>query len=257
MVKDIRIIAGYNKDGIVEPFDELVFTPGETISIMGSTGSGKTALITDIELLSQGDSVTKRKVLIDGKVPPDEVRYNPAYKPIVMITQNTKCFSDLFVDEFLQIHARARGVNDQSIVNETIFMANMFTGEAIKESNRVTELSGGQTRSLLIADAIKIGNAPIVLLDEIENAGINKAEITRCIRDNNKVIVFVTHDPAIALQTEKRIIMKNGSVSKIIERSDYEIGILQEVLRMDRIMLNLRDLLRAGETFNTDLASLI
>jgi len=36
----------------------------------------------------------------------------------------------------------------------------------------MTQLSGGQIRSLMVADAILISNTPIILLDEVENAGI-------------------------------------------------------------------------------------
>jgi len=247
MDKEICIIAGVNKDGEYESFGQIHLKVGETISVMGSTGSGKTALITDIELLSQGDSVTKRKILLDGKIPSDDIRYNPTYKPIAMISQNTKCFSDLFVTEFLEIHARARGISVHSVADETLNLANQFTGEAIKGANRVTELSGGQTRSLLIADAITIGAAPIILLDEIENAGINKNEIMKIVKSVNKLIIFVTHDPVVALQTEKRIVMKNGSIDKIISRTPIEEKIMEDIVKIDKNMVKLRNSLRAGE----------
>jgi hypothetical protein len=39
-------------------------------------------------------------VLINGETPPEEIRYNPALKPIAMITQNTKCFADLDTKNF-------------------------------------------------------------------------------------------------------------------------------------------------------------
>ena len=167
MISELTVISGRDKSGNDENFTELTLEAGETISIVGPTGSGKTALITDIELLAQGDTATKRRILIDQKVPDEAIRYNPALKPIAMITQNTKCFADLPVWEFLQIHARARGIQDPGIIADTIEVANIFTGEKITENYKVTTLSGGQTRSLLIADAILIGAAPIILLDEI------------------------------------------------------------------------------------------
>ena len=49
-------------------------------------------------------------------------------------------------------------------------------GEPIALESRMTELSGGQTRALLIADATIICNTPIVLLDEVENAGIHPGQ---------------------------------------------------------------------------------
>ena len=71
------------------------------------------------------------------------------------------------VGEFLTIHAKVRGaVNINEVVEETIEFANKLTGEAIIKETAMTELSGGQTRSLLIADAVVIGNSPIILLDQ-------------------------------------------------------------------------------------------
>ena len=57
-----------------------------------------------------------------------------------------------------------------AFINNSTKFANKLTGEAIIKETAMTELSGGQTRSLLIADAVVIGNSPIILLDEIENA---------------------------------------------------------------------------------------
>ena len=77
----------------------------------------------------------------------------------------------------------------------TILFANQLTGEAIIQETAMTELSGGQTRSLLIADAVVIGNSPIILLDEIENAGIHKTKALELLKKYDKLFVFVTHDP--------------------------------------------------------------
>jgi ABC-type lipoprotein export system ATPase subunit len=256
MIQEITILPGFDKNGLRESFNELTLRAGETVSIVGPTGSGKTALISDIELLAQEDTATKRKVLINGEVPDEHTRYNPALKPIAMITQNTKCFADLSVAEFLQIHARARQIHDDLIIEETIALANNFTGEKIKADNRVTTLSGGQTRSLLIADAILIGAAPIILLDEIENAGIFKQEVVELIAGSGKVIVFVTHDPVIALHTDRRIIMENGAIKGILGRDETEIHVAHNLIVLDQRIGAIREELRAGKIISRELALL-
>lgn len=256
MIREITILPGFDKDGSREGFNELNLKAGETVSIVGPTGSGKTALISDIELLAQGDTATKRKVLINGMIPDEQTRYNPAMKPIAMITQNTKCFADLTVAEFLEIHARARKIENDSINEETIVLANNFTGEKIYAGNRVTTLSGGQTRSLLIADAILIGAAPIILLDEIENAGIFKQEVIELIVDSGKVIVFVTHDPVIALHTDRRIIMENGAIKGILGRDESEIHVARNLIVLDQRIGAIREELRAGKVISNELALL-
>ena len=112
---------------------------------------------------------------------------------------------------------------------------------------RMTALSGGQTRSLLIADAILIGQTPILLLDEIENAGINKERVITCLREYKKAVIFVTHDPYLALITDRRIIMKNGAVSALLEPDGSERGIIETVTGMDARLWDLRERIRNGE----------
>jgi len=253
MIKTITILPGLDKEGGKENYQYLTLTAGETVSIVGPTGSGKTAFISDIELLAQGDTSTGRRILINGKVPSNEVRYNPALKPIAMITQNTKCFTDLSTEEFLKIHARARKIKDNKVIMKTIDLANKFTGEKIDKETRVTVLSGGQTRSLLIADAILIGAAPIILLDEIENAGIFKQEVIDIIKNTSKIIIFVTHDPVIALLSKKRIIMENGAVKKVLCQNEFETRAAENLLELDKRVGFIREELRAGHEITKDL----
>ncbi|MFY9174986.1 MAG: ATP-binding cassette domain-containing protein [Peptococcia bacterium] len=252
MIKEISILPGKDKNNKAENFEPITLVAGETISIVGPTGSGKTAFITDIELLAQRDTATQRQILINGEIPSAEIRYDPALKPIAMITQNTKCFADLTVREFLGIHARARKIRDTTIIDQTIAIANKFTGEKIGPDHRVTILSGGQTRSLMIADALLIGAAPIILLDEIENAGIFKQEVIDIIGTTEKIIIFVTHDPVIALLTKKRIIMSNGAVSKVLTQNDTETGAAKNLIELDKRMGVIRENLRAGLFITTD-----
>ena len=83
-------------------------------------------------------------------------------------------------------------------IERTLSFANQLTGEPIALESRMTELSGGQTRALLIADATIICNTPIVLLDEVENAGIHRTRAVQLLRQYHKIFIFVTHDPRIA-----------------------------------------------------------
>jgi ABC-type lipoprotein export system ATPase subunit len=224
---------------------------------VGPTGSGKTAFINDIELLAQDDTITGRKIMINGAPPSEGYRHNPAKKPITMITQNTKCFTDLTVEEFILTHARARNKPEYKIVSNTIDMANEFTGEKISGAMRVTSLSGGQTRSLMISDAINVGAAPIILLDEVENAGIYKHKVVDIIRRTDKIIIFVTHDPVIALLTDRRIVMRNGAVTKVIRQSRAEVWAAKILIDLDQKMGIIREELRQGNTISEETINLV
>ena len=95
-------------------------------------------------------------------------------------------------------------------MQQAIEFANKLTGEPIDLDNRMTELSGGQTRALLIADATVICSTPMVLLDEVENAGIHRTRAVQLLRQYRKIFIFVTHDPRIALLSDFRIVMQGG-----------------------------------------------
>jgi len=243
----ITILPGRAKDGTPEAFSDITLKPGDTVSIVVSTGSGKTAFINDIEVFARRDTVTGRSILINGNIPPDDMVRDPAKKPIALITQNTKCLADLTVQAFLEMHAKARKIDVRSVIDETIRLSNEFTGEKIAGPMRMTALSGGQTRSLLIADAITISSAPIILLDEVESGGIFKEKVMASLKSRGKAVLFVTHDPIIALLADRRIVMKNGAVEKVITPDGREDETLAEISAMDTVLSAMRERLRAGE----------
>ncbi|MGA2698650.1 MAG: ATP-binding cassette domain-containing protein [Methanoregula sp.] len=244
---EIIILPGTSRYGEKEGFDRIVIRPGDTLSIVGPTGSGKSAFINDIEVLAQDDTATGRSILVNGEEPSEELVRDPAKKPIALITQSTQVIADLTVTRFLALHIQARDTSAQDLIARTIALANEFTGEKIADSTRMTSLSGGQTRSLLIADAILIGQTPILLLDEIENAGINKERVITCLREYQKAVIFVTHDPYLALITDRRIVMKNGAVSGVLEPGNRERDIIGTVSGMDAFLWDLREKIRGGE----------
>lgn len=243
----ITILPGKTRDGNKEKYNSITIHPGDTISIVGPTGSGKTALINDIEIFAQNDTVTGRKILINGEEPDEMIIMDPAKKPISMITQNTKCLADLNVNEFLSMHIRSRKLNDEGILEKTIALANEFTGEKIAGDMRMSSLSGGQTRSIFIADAVVISSTPILLIDEIENAGIFKERVIEKLKNEKKAILFVTHDPYVALLTDKRIVMRNGAIEKILIPNGAEKSTLSRIEEMDCVMTNFRERIRSGE----------
>jgi ABC-type lipoprotein export system ATPase subunit len=253
MVHKISILSGHGRNSRPETFGRIDMTMGQVVSIVGPTGSGKTTLINDIELFADRDTPTGRRILINDQPAPPEFRYNPARNPIALITQHTSFLSDLPVREFLLTHSRVRTGGDESplLVAQAIEFANKLTGEPIDLDNRMTELSGGQTRALLIADATVICSTPVVLLDEVENAGIHRTRAVQLLREYQKIFIFVTHDPRIALLSDFRIIMQGGCVTRVLSTNDEERDVSVHVNRLDDALSSLRDRLRQGLRLTT------
>jgi ABC-type lipoprotein export system ATPase subunit len=250
MIETISILGGHGKTGEPEPVQRIDLRMGDVLSIVGPTGSGKTTFINDIELFADANTPTGRRVLINGARPPAEYREEPSRNPIALITQHTTFLSDLPVREFLVTHARIRSgarAQIEELLERTLSFANQLTGEPILIDSRMTELSGGQTRSLLIADATIICNTPIVLLDEVENAGIHRTRALELLREYRKIFIFVTHDPRIALLSDSRIVMKNGTMVQVLHTDEGERKFSAKVSRLDDMLARLRDKIRWGE----------
>lgn len=250
MIDTITILGGHGKTGCPEPVQRIDFKMGDVVSVVGPTGSGKTTLINDIELFADANTPTGRRILINGVRPPLEYRDDPAYNPIALITQHTTFLSDLSVQDFLNTHARIRSADSSqrdTVVQRTLAFANQLTGEPVAIASRMTELSGGQTRALLIADATIICNTPIVLLDEVENAGIHRTRALELLRQYRKIFIFVTHDPRIALLSDYRIVMQGGQITQVLYTDDAEREFSVMVSRLDDTLSRLRDRIRQGE----------
>jgi ABC-type lipoprotein export system ATPase subunit len=249
VIEAITILGGHGKSGEPEAVQRIDLRMGDVVSIVGPTGSGKTTLINDIELFADANTPTGRRILINGVRPPAEYRDDPARNPIALITQHTTFLSDLPVREFLMTHARIRssaGSQIEGMLERTLGFANQLTGEPILVDSRMTELSGGQTRALLIADATIICNTPIVLLDEVENAGIHRTRALELLREYRKIFIFVTHDPRIALLSDYRIVMQGGTVTKVLHTDAEEREFSVKVSHLDDLLSRLRNTIRSG-----------
>ena len=246
-VQSLTILPGHHKNGEKEAFS-VDLKKGEITAIVGPTGSGKSRLLGDIESLAQGDTPTGRKILLDGQIPNDEERFSTEGRFIAQLSQNMNFVMDLSVEDFLTMHAESRMVDEVSHIVQKIYdTANILAGETFSKITPVTELSGGQSRALMIADTALLSPAPVVLIDEIENAGVDKIRSLDLLVSNNKIVLISTHDPLLALSADQRLIIKNGGISKRLKTTDDEKKHLKFLENMDRKITILRDQLRMGE----------
>ena len=247
-INSLTILPGFNKSKEAEGFKEFTIKKSEIVSIVGPTGSGKSRLLADIEWTAQNDTPTGRSILINGEKPDMKWRFSSNNKLVAQLSQNMNFVMDLTVREFLELHAQSRLVEDvEATTNKIIQAANKLAGEQFDLETPVTALSGGQSRALMIADTAILSSSPIVLIDEIENAGIDRKKALDLLVSEDKIVLMATHDPTLALIADKRIIIRNGGIADIIETSQEEKEILNKLEEMDTYIQGMRSKLRAGQ----------
>lgn len=246
-MESITIVGGRDKSGNPEDV-RVTVRRGETLSIVGPTGSGKSCLLGDIESLAQGDTPTGRTILMDGKIPDEETRFELEGRLVAQLSQNMNFVMDLNVRDFLEMHARSRmSENPEEIVAQCFACANELAGEEFTMDTRVTQLSGGQSRALMIADTAFMSSSPIVLIDEIENAGIDRKRAIAILAGNDKMVFLSTHDPLLALSADRRIVVRNGGIVAVLDALEEERESLGYIEELDRKIMDIRTRLRRGE----------
>lgn len=247
-VDTLTIRGGHDKHGQPEPVQELTIRRGEVVCVVGPTGSGKSRLLADIEWVAQGDTPTGRQVLLDGRVPEADWRFSADRKLVAQLSQNMNFVMDLSVEDFLALHAESRGVQDAEAVIERLWtQANALAGEPFARDTPVTSLSGGQSRALMIADTAILSRSPIVLIDEIENAGIDRQRALSLLLEEEKIVLLATHDPILALSGQRRIVLGQGAMQKVLVPTEAEQRSAKHLQQVDAQLMAFRQRLRAGE----------
>ena len=254
-VESLTILPGHDKNGVPDQFEKLQLIPSQIISIVGPTGSGKSRLLADIEWTAQGDTPTGRSIQINDAAPDPKWRYSSQNKLVAQLSQNMNFVMDLSVGEFLEMHAQSRmAENVEEMCRKILEAANHLAGESFKKDTPVTSLSGGQSRALMIADTAILSASPIVLIDEIENAGIDRRKALDLLVAQDKIVLMATHDPLLALMADKRIVIKNGGIHKVMVTTEEEKEVLAKLDQIDVIMQNARQQLRSGEYLSVQMS---
>lgn len=109
----------------------------------------------------------------------------------------------------------------------------------------ITESAGLCNRCSPYLAEIK-GVSPIVLIDEIENAGIDREKALRLLVSEDKIVLMATHDPLLALMADHRIVIKNGGIHEVLETTEEEKELLKRLTKMDAAIQEIRQSLRRG-----------
>lgn len=243
----MTLTAGRDKSGRPEAGD-VMFRSGEITALLGPTGSGKSRFLSDIESLACGDTPTGRTLLLDGRAPDADERFELQGRLVAQLTQNMNFVLDMNVRDFVLAHAMSREVADpEAAARRVLDAANALAGEPFGPGAQLTQLSGGQSRALMIADTALLSWSPVLLIDEIENAGVDKRRALDLLLASDKIIVIATHDPVLALSADRRLVFEHGAVRSVQTRTGSEEAILTRLEHMEVEISRVRAMLRAGE----------
>ncbi len=247
----LEIRSGRGKDGRSEPVESILIRAGEVISVVGPTGSGKSRLLEDIECLAQGDTPTGRIILPDGQIPEKGVRFSLDRKLVAQISQNMNFVLDATAYDFIRLHGESRLIRSpEETAKEVVELANELAGETFRGTTPLTSLSGGQSRALMIADTACLSRSPIVLIDEIENAGVDRKRALELLVKREKMVFLATHDPLLALMADRRIVINGGAMTRLLSTDGKEREALSELEKADALLSGARERLRRGETLS-------
>lgn len=187
---------------------------GEFITILGSSGCGKTTLLRIIAGLIDADG---GNVCIDGE---DVTEVPPEKRPVNTVFQNYALFPHMTVAENVGYSLKLRGVKKDIIADEVSRVLSLVRMSGY-EKRRPHELSGGQKQRVAIARAV-IAEPKVLLLDE--PLGALDLKLRRQMQTELKAIqselgitfVYITHDQEEALNMSSRVaVMRDGVFEQI------------------------------------------
>jgi len=194
----------------------LEIRPGETFSIIGPSGTGKSVLLKLIVKLDTPDSgeifINEVPVFADGEGAAErDYRYS-------MVFQSSALFNSLTVGENVGLWLREKRVCKEARIREIIREKLAMVGLEGSEALRTSELSGGMKKRVAIARSLAM-NPDLILYDEptAELDPINSDELANTIikvkESTRNTTVIVTHDLNFALYVSDRIgMMHDGRI---------------------------------------------
>lgn len=217
LLEAIHLTRVYGDGDEIRALDDvnLQVRQGELLSVMGPSGSGKSTLL---NLIGALDRPTEGQVLISGQdlaqiKDVDEFRAST----VGFVFQLHNLLPTLTSRENVEVpmHGRLDAKGRRERAKELLALVDLED----RMDHLPNQLSGGQRQRVAVARALA-NNPPLVLADEpTGNLDSSAGEslmtlIRRLNREKGTTLLVVTHDPAVARQTDRVIVMQDGKIAR-------------------------------------------
>ena len=194
----------------------LQIQANEFVAIIGPSGSGKSTLMNIMGLLDHFD---EGEYFLDGMNVKDLTEIEKASirnSKISFIFQNFNLLPRLTAYENVEVPLIYQGISRVKR-NKKITEALERVGLSDRMKHKPAELSGGQKQRVAIARGL-VTNAPIIIADEPTGAldsktGENIMELLKELNEQGKTIIMITHNPILAKQSDRTLVIKDGDLS--------------------------------------------
>ncbi|MCL2006579.1 MAG: ABC transporter ATP-binding protein [Treponema sp.] len=193
---------------------DLSVNEGEFITILGSSGCGKTTLL---RIIAGLEDIDEGSLYLNGM---EVSKTEPNKRNVPMVFQNYALFPHMNVESNIGYSLRLRRT-DREVIRRAVSEVLELVQLSGYEKRRPNELSGGQRQRVAVARAL-INRPSILLLDEplgaldLQLRRQMQMELKRLQEQLKITFIYITHDQEEALSMSDRIaVMRNGVFEQI------------------------------------------
>jgi len=202
-----RVSAGYGETVVLEDI-RLALDAGETLSIVGRNGVGKSTLLSTV---MGHTTLHSGRILLHGKDISQLATYRRVAAGLGLVPQEREIFPSLTLQENLEVATRPGAWTIKSVYE-------LFPRLAERAANRGNQLSGGEQQMLAIGRAL-IGNPTVLLMDEPSEglAPVIVEELSRAVKrltaQGGLTMILVEQNTRLALDIAPRaVVMDRGQI---------------------------------------------